>query len=83
MKTRIIASYLKKEGYNEIGDRDVDLDEYTECEVNSIQDGMDTIVKNDLNGIGQIHEQKFTQYGWKDVCVSYVSEGLIYRIEAC
>ena len=39
-ETRIIASYLIKEGFNEIGDREVDLDEYMNIEVGSVKQGI-------------------------------------------
>lgn len=85
MKTRIIARYLIKEGYNEINDREVDLDEYKEVEVKSVEEGRSIIAKNDLhgNGIGTIYEEVQREEGdtWEELKVHHVSEGVIYDSE--
>ncbi len=80
MKTRIIASYLIKEGFFD-GDRDVDLDEYQEAEVKTLEEGRKLIAKNDLfgNGIGTITEEVETEWGWEDTVKHDVSEGAIYQ----
>jgi len=85
MKTRIITRYLAKEGYNEINDREVDMDEYKEVEVKSVEEGRSIIAEKDLhgNGIGTIHEEMQREEGdtWEELRVHHVSEGVIYDSE--
>jgi len=83
MKTRIIASYLTKEGFNEINEREVDLDEYANVEVKSVEEGRKLIADNELNGIGTIYEEiqreKFDC--WDTIRESKVDSGEIYDTE--
>lgn len=83
MKTRIIARYLTEEGFNEINDRDVDLDEYAEIEVKSVEEGRKLIADNELNGIGTIYEevQKEEFDCWDTIRESKVDGGEIYHTE--
>lgn len=82
METRIIARYLIKEGFNEIDDRDVDLDGYKEVEVKTVDQGMKACLNEvNGNGIGTVYEQKETKYGWEDVHEHHVENGVIYRTE--
>jgi hypothetical protein len=83
MKTRIIACYLTKEGFNEINERDVDLDEYANIEVKSVEEGRNIIADNEINGIGTIYEevQREEFDCWETIRENYVDNGEIYNIE--
>lgn len=82
METRIIASYIDKLGFNEINDRNVDLDTYKDIQCPSIQKALAEIKLNDLNGCGTIMEQRKNKYGiFEDLVYHYVDGGEIYDTE--
>ena len=78
-----LAIYLKLIGLNEIGYRDVDLDEYYTVEVGSIAYGLYLIKKHDENQCGVIETQVYTSFGWETVVTRIVDGGEItdvYRL---
>ena len=82
MKTRIIASYLTKVGFYH-GEREVDLDEYANIEVKTVDDGLKLIRKNEENGIGTILMEKQDEEfaTWETIQEHYVDHGEIYDTE--
>ena len=83
MKTRIMAYYLSEEGYNEIGERDIDLDEYVYDKVESIEDGVKLIAENEINGSGRISEEvKREEFdNWDIIREHLVDNGEIYHVQ--
>ena len=81
MKTRIVVSYLSEWKYDEIGDIDLDNSKYALYEVKNIEEGLKEIVKNEINGCGEVTEQYKDRYGWHDLRQYHVSEGVIFEYE--
>lgn len=82
MKQIITAEYLVDYGFNEINDRDVDLDKLKEVEVKTLDDGIDVITKNDKDGVGTIYEKKVNRYGEERWLKKHsVDGGVIFQTE--
>lgn len=66
---------MTKEGYNEIGDREVDLDTYSQAVVETVQAGASLISKAALyDGIGVVSFQQQDKYGLWDTIEEYIIE---------
>lgn len=81
-ESRIIASYLIEPGINEIGDREIGLDEYAYNQVDSIEQGRILIESHCIDGCGNILEQVKNKFGvWDDVVTHHVDQGYIYHVD--